>query len=61
MFDLDAFDAAVFDSLSEYVQKIIVESAEFKSRKPPAPAAAPAKGGASSADAFSDLDDDVPF
>lgn len=63
VFDLDAFDSAVFDGLSEYVQKIIVESAEFKSRKPPAPVATVAapKGGASSADAFDDMDSDVPF
>lgn len=59
VFDLDAFDAGIFDGLSEYVQKIIVESAEFKSRKPPAPAApaaAPASG-----TGFDDMDDDMPF
>jgi hypothetical protein len=51
----------VFDSLSEYIQNIVKESAEFKSRKPPAPAAAPAKA-AAPATAFDDLDEDtVPF
>lgn len=57
VFDLDAFDAGVFDSLSEYVQKIIVESAEFKSRKPPAQAAPAAAPRPSSAAAFDDIDD----
>jgi hypothetical protein len=60
IFDFDSFDAAVFDSLSEYVQGIIKESAEFKSRKPPEKAA-PAKAAPMTDTAFDDMDSDVPF
>ena len=61
VFDLDAFDAGIFDGLSEYVQKIIVESAEFKSRKPPAAAAPAAAPAADAKTGFDDMDDDIPF
>jgi hypothetical protein len=63
VFDLDEFDADVFDGLSQYLQDIIKESVEFKSRKPPAPVApvAAAAPAAAPATAFDDMDSDIPF
>jgi hypothetical protein len=60
IFDTDKFDVGIFDSLSEYLQNIIRESVEFKSRsavpaKNSVPAASPA------GTAFDDMEDDVPF
>lgn len=56
-FDLDAFDGEVFESLPEYVQEVIKESAEYKARRAPAPVAAKTVG----AESLVDMDDDVPF
>lgn len=62
VFDLDEFDAEVFDGLSEYLQNIIKESVEFKDRKPPSkPAPMTTAAGVATTQALEDMDDDVPF
>jgi hypothetical protein len=60
IFDLDEFDGEVFEGLSEYLQNIVKESAEYKQRLAPVVSAVKAKP-AAPATSFDDMDDDVPF
>jgi hypothetical protein len=56
-FSLDEFDAAVFESLSDGIKKMIVASPEYKRATRPVESKpnAVARGG------FDDMDDDIPF